>query len=133
MAAAGLTGEGLKQSSGRKPGAGPKQGKLQLADNRVLEGLIVSEDDFSAQILTGDGKFHLLAREAGRLREKPIEPKSDWTSYNGSLSGNRFSPLEQINTANVKRLALAWLFPIPNGQRLEATPIVVDGVRDRLE
>jgi alcohol dehydrogenase (cytochrome c) len=46
MGAAGLTGEGLKQSSGRKPGAGPKQGKLQLADNRVLEGLIDSEDDF---------------------------------------------------------------------------------------
>jgi alcohol dehydrogenase (cytochrome c) len=128
MGAAGLTGEGLKQASGRKPGAGPKQGKLQLADNRVLEGLIVSEDDFSSQILTSDGKVHLLAREAGALREKPIEPKSDWTTYNGSLSGNRFSSLEQIDAGNVKRLALAWLFPIPNGPRLEATPIVVDGV-----
>jgi alcohol dehydrogenase (cytochrome c) len=128
MGAAGLTGEGLKKSSGRKPGSGPKQGTLQLADNRILEGLIVSEDDFSAQILTSDGKFHLLAREAGALREKPIEPKSDWTTYNGSLSGNRFSSLQQIDARNVKRLGLAWLFPVPNGPRLEATPIVMDGV-----
>ncbi len=52
-----------------------------------------------------------------------------WPTYDGNESGNRFSPLQQINTANVERLAPKWMFPIPGAPRaLEVTPIVVDGV-----
>jgi len=36
--------------------------------------------------------------------------------------------LDQINTGNVKRLAPAWIFPVPDAPRLEVTPVVVDGV-----
>src|SRR4051794_14282339 len=36
----------------------------------------------------------------------------DWRTYNGSDSGNRFSPLDQITTANVATLKLKWVFPI---------------------
>src|SRR6185503_10532323 len=46
----------------------------------------------------------------------------------GSLTANRYSPLEQINTATVKRLAPKWFFPVPGAPRLEATPVVEDGV-----
>ena len=35
----------------------------------------------------------------------------------GNVSGNRFSPLDQINTANVARLAPQWMFPIPGAAR----------------
>ena len=57
-------------------------------------------------------------------------PKAgSWPTYHGNESGNRFSPLTQINTSNVERLAPKWIFPIPNAPRaLEATPVVVDGV-----
>jgi alcohol dehydrogenase (cytochrome c) len=64
-----------------------------------------------------------------------------WPTYHGNENGNRFSPLNQINTNNVARLAPAWIFPIgaPRGEGppkrgvgrwvgLEGTPIVVDGV-----
>jgi putative heme-binding domain-containing protein len=52
-----------------------------------------------------------------------------WPAYDGSLSGNRFSPLNQINTANVQHLAPRWIFPIPQAPRaLEVTPVVVDDV-----
>jgi alcohol dehydrogenase (cytochrome c) len=52
-----------------------------------------------------------------------------WPSYNGDLSGNRFSSLKQIDSANVARLAPKWIFPIPSAPRaLEVTPVVVDGV-----
>ncbi len=128
MGTAGLTGEGLKRVGGRKPGGGPRPGTWKRADGQTLEGTLMNEDDFSAQVLTADKVYHLIAKDPGGLREKSIEPKSDWTTYNGSVSGNRHSSLSQINTTNVKQLSLAWMFPVPNAPRLEATPIVVDGV-----
>ena len=52
-----------------------------------------------------------------------------WPTYDGNQSGNRFSPLKQIDTGNVERLAPKWMFTIPGAPRaLEVTPIVVDGV-----
>ncbi len=58
------------------------------------------------------------------------QPKpGSWPAYDGSLSGNRFSPLNQIDTRSVERLAPKWMFPIPGAPRaLEVTPVVVDGV-----
>ncbi|HKE29294.1 MAG TPA: PQQ-binding-like beta-propeller repeat protein [Bryobacteraceae bacterium] len=52
-----------------------------------------------------------------------------WPTYHGDLSGNRFSPLRQINTGNVERLAPEWIFTIAGAPRaLEMTPVVADGV-----
>jgi len=52
-----------------------------------------------------------------------------WPTYDGALSGNRFSPLNKIDTTNVQRLAPQWIFPIPQAPRaLEVTPVVVNGV-----
>lgn len=53
---------------------------------------------------------------------------ADWPTYHGHLSGNRHSPLRQIHPGNVASLAPRWIFPIPGAQRLEVTPVVVDGV-----
>jgi PQQ-dependent dehydrogenase (methanol/ethanol family) len=57
-------------------------------------------------------------------------PKAgSWPTYHGNESGNRFSPLTQINTGNMEHLAPKWIFPIPSAPRaLEVTPVVVDGV-----
>ncbi len=52
----------------------------------------------------------------------------EWPSYNGNLSGNRHSPLQQINTGNVTRLAPKWMFPIAASRNLEVTPVVANGV-----
>jgi PQQ-dependent dehydrogenase (methanol/ethanol family) len=51
----------------------------------------------------------------------------DWLTYNGSDSGNRYSPLTQINTSNVSSLKLKWMFPI-QAFGLETTPLAADGV-----
>ncbi len=52
-----------------------------------------------------------------------------WPTYDGNQSGNRFSPLKQIDISNVERLAPKWMFAIPGSPRaLEGTPVVVDGV-----
>jgi glucose dehydrogenase len=50
----------------------------------------------------------------------------DWLTYNGNDSGNRYSPLRQITTANVTNLQLKWVFPI-DYFGLEATPLAADG------
>ncbi|MBI3665682.1 MAG: PQQ-dependent dehydrogenase, methanol/ethanol family [Acidobacteria bacterium] len=52
----------------------------------------------------------------------------EWPTYHGHLSGNRHSPLDEINTQNVAQLAPQWIFPIHNTTKLEVTPVVVDGV-----
>jgi hypothetical protein len=57
----------------------PHPTTLQLEDGRALSGTLTSESQFSATLLTSDGKFHLLARNGGTYRECPIEPKGDWT------------------------------------------------------
>ena len=58
-------------------------------------------------------------------RPKPGE----WPTYHGRLSGNRHSPLNQVNTTNVSRLAPAWMFPVPGAHApLQVTPLVVGGL-----
>jgi PQQ-dependent dehydrogenase (methanol/ethanol family) len=68
----------------------------------------------------------------------------DWLTYNGTLNGNRYSELTQINAATVGKLAVKWTFSIPLWSQflpdtpyfhenmryfgLEAVPIVADGV-----
>ena len=56
----------------------------------------------------------------------PPQP-GDWRSYNGSDSGNRYSPLTQISRENVASLTLKWVFPMPHFG-LEVTPIAADGI-----
>jgi PQQ-dependent dehydrogenase (methanol/ethanol family) len=56
----------------------------------------------------------------------PPQP-GDWRTYNGSDSGNRYSPLKQITTANVAGLKLKWVFPMTYFG-IESTPIAADGV-----
>jgi PQQ-dependent dehydrogenase (methanol/ethanol family) len=60
--------------------------------------------------------------------EKILHPRpGEWPTYNGLMSANRHSALEQINTRNVGKLALRWMYTIPYFG-LESTPLVSDGV-----
>jgi quinoprotein glucose dehydrogenase len=61
---------------------------------------------------------------------------ADWPAYGGDAGGSRYSPLSQINRANVRTLRIAWEYHTGDvsdgsgGRRksaFEATPIVVEG------
>jgi len=68
----------------------------------------------------------------------------DWLTYNGNLSGNRYSELSEINKSNVDQLRLKWVFTVPLWKQLlpdtsyfnlnmqyfglEVTPLVADGI-----
>ena len=77
--------------------------------------------------------------------ERILHPKpGDWLTYNGTLNANRYSELSQINTANVNKLDLKWIFTVPLWRNLlpdtayfnenmkyfglEVTPLVADGI-----
>jgi quinohemoprotein ethanol dehydrogenase len=51
----------------------------------------------------------------------------EWVTHGRTYSETRFSPLKQIEAANVKSLGLAWSFDTETTRGLEATPLVVDG------
>ena len=53
---------------------------------------------------------------------------ANWTSYNGDYTGRRFSSLREINPQNVAQLRAAWVFHPGNSERLEGTPVVVNGI-----
>ena len=62
-----------------------------------------------------------------RLVNAADEPHN-WLMYNGTLDSQRFSRLDQIDRGNVAELELKWAHHIPQLDRAETTPLVVDGV-----
>ncbi len=100
--------------------------KIETVDGRALEGLAVNRSSSEMQLRAADGRIHLLRRVGDRYRE--VTSQADWPSYNGQLSGNRHTPLRQIDKTNVARLAPRWIFPFPETSPLEGTPVVVEGV-----
>jgi alcohol dehydrogenase (cytochrome c) len=70
-----------------------------------------------------------------RILNARDEPQN-WLTYYGAYNGQRYSPLDQINTENVKRLKPEWVFQCGSAglqagattYAFEAAPIVVDGV-----
>src|SRR5215468_3824724 len=53
--------------------------------------------------------------------------RSEWLTYGRTYDEQRFSPLAQINTGNVKDLGLAWFADLDTSRGQEATPLVIDG------
>jgi alcohol dehydrogenase (cytochrome c) len=107
--------------------AHPKRA-VRLTSGAELEGSVLNESNFSLELAGDDGKIHRLERDGDSYREAPLAPTVDWPSYDGGFSGNRHSAMNQVNTSNVQRLALRWMFPVSGAQRLEATSVVVDGI-----
>ena len=52
----------------------------------------------------------------------------DWLNARGNHEAWGYSPLSQINTENVDRLELAWVWGMEDGTRSQPAPLVHDGV-----
>jgi len=84
---------------------------------------------FSASAAGQRGQAPVVADanvSADDLRMQP--PGANWTSYNGDYTGRRYSSLHEITAANVTQLRASWIFHPSNSERLEVTPVVVNGV-----
>jgi quinoprotein glucose dehydrogenase len=75
------------------------------------------------------GRDHKTSAEQVMSRE--------WPAYGGNKAGNRYSPLDQINTGNVQQLEVAWTYTTGDNSNLEANqrpreiqcqPIMVNGI-----
>ncbi len=114
----------------RKGELAAKPVSVELTDGRKLSGLAVNQSYQDMQLRTPDGRVHLLRREAAAAtaRFREVTSQVDWSSYDGQVSGNRFSTLSQINRTNVGRLTPRWIFSLPDVPSLEGTPIVHQGI-----
>ena len=75
-----------------------------------------------ASLLTANAQV-----SAERLRDAAREPQN-WLTYNGSYASTHHSALTQLRPDNVGRLELKWVWQANSLEKLEATPLVVDGV-----
>jgi PQQ-dependent dehydrogenase (methanol/ethanol family) len=121
----------------RVAGQSPEQLSAFLAQGNIAGGM-PSFSDLSATDRSALAKY-LRRLNEGIIVRPPIASQAvrkitwgppqpgDWLTYNGNDSGNRYSPLKDINTANVSSLKLKWIFPIQSFG-LETTPLAGDGV-----
>jgi len=77
----------------------------------------------------GPGTSSVTSRvdlDPSQLLATPIT--DNWLSYNGDYTGRRYSALRGIDTNNVSELRAQWVFHVGNSNRLEVTPVVVNGM-----
>jgi alcohol dehydrogenase (cytochrome c) len=110
-----------------KPRAGiaPERTRVTVG-GAALAGLVLNQSQFDMQLLGDDRRLHLLRKNGAQLRA--VTSQTDWTSYNGGMSGSRYSALTQINKSNAASLAPKWMFSLRNANNLQVTPIVSEGV-----
>ena len=66
------------------------------------------------------------AYDASKTRESTV--RTDWSIYNGGVTGDHYSPLDQITVANVRRLKEAWRFHVGTSGGVQTNPMVVGRV-----
>ena len=82
---------------------------------------------FYAFVFHTSGGIPLLPRVASKTDASFLE-NHDWPIWGGSPENSHYSPLAQINRANVKQLEVAWSFDTGEPGGLQTSPIIVDGV-----
>ncbi len=70
--------------------------------------------------------------QASAQSGQPSITKGDWPAYWGSVNGDRYSPLDQINGGNFSKLEVAWHFKTDAlgthpEFKLEGTPLEING------
>lgn len=72
----------------------------------------------------------LLTGVLAAQTDAPTGQVVDWPAYNGSLDGQHYSPLTQVNGANVSHLTRAWIYDAGEAgskSGLQTNPLVIGG------
>ena len=70
---------------------------------------------------------HAASVDARRLTNAASEP-GNWMTHGGTYAEQRYANLDQVNTATVSGLGLAWSYDLDTNRGQEATPLIIDGV-----
>lgn len=89
----------------------------------VIGLLFISSPLYADQITTSGNTKTDLTTESIKSPES-----GQWPSNGRDYSNQRFSPLKQINSSNVEKLALKWSFRSGVKATMQTTPIVFNGV-----
>ena len=65
-----------------------------------------------------------LAQANPELARLSADPKN-WAMQSGNFANHRYSPLSQVNAANVKQLQVAWMFSTGVLRGHEGSPLVI--------
>lgn len=105
----------------------PVSRTVDMANGEKMTGFVMNESPSDMQLRGADGSLHLLRRQGKDFRE--VTSQTDWPTYNGVVTGNRYSTLKQISRENASKLVPKWIFPMEGTtSRGETTPLVVQGI-----
>jgi quinoprotein glucose dehydrogenase len=94
-------------------------GIVTLTGIAVAIGLVTVAGPFESPFALAQGRPASTSRTSAK-------PYTTWQSYAGGAHSSQYSALDQINTKNVAKLAVAWTFPITGNSIFN--PVVIDGV-----
>ena len=69
-----------------------------------------------------------LLAAAAQQKNETSDETHNWPVWGGAPENSHYSPLTQINRANVTQLEMAWSFDTGEQGGLQTSPLVVDGV-----
>jgi alcohol dehydrogenase (cytochrome c) len=83
----------------------------------------------AALVATGLAVMQQAAAYDPVTTERLLKPEpQNWLMYRGTYNGQGYSPLDNINTSNVKRLVPVWSYSTGQVEGHQAPPIVNNGV-----
>jgi PQQ-dependent dehydrogenase (methanol/ethanol family) len=107
-------------AAGTSPAGTPQASGAESAERKGVTTGAPSPEE-TAELAKG------AAVTEARIAAADSEP-GNWLAHGRTTDEQRFSPLDQINAANVATLGVAWEYETGTVRGLEASPIVVDGV-----
>lgn len=110
------TGQNAEQAK-----AGGKGGK-----GGAGAGKAGAQQQAKAKGITRRGEAKAYTNVTDAMLRNP--PPGDWLMIRGNYQAHNYSPLNQINTENVKQLQLVWSWSMNNGGTNQPAPIVHNGV-----
>jgi len=111
----------IREGKGNMPSFG------RSLDSAQIEGLVQFIRQLNEKTPAAKSVSTSVVGKA-QVSRSPSQRQGDWTTYGGAAENNHYSALAQINSNNVKQLAVAWSFDSQEEGGLQTSPIVVEGV-----
>ena len=119
------------QSSGHRPVPLHRAAAAAQSQHSAPRGMRPARATAAVTALVMSTASLLDASAASLVDSKSLlaagDNRAEWLTHGRTYDEQRFSPLEQINTNNVKNLGLAWFADLDTARGQEATPLVIDG------
>jgi len=93
-----------------------------------LAGIAAAAEEVSGGGGTGGGGGVPIPTVSQSMLNNAASDSKNFLATNGNYNQTRFHPANQITTANVKGLHVAWIFQTDVRESMETSPIIVNGV-----